>query len=98
MEEITLEWLSEVAPEMLDVEDDEPSGYSRNHGITVSSSCNLICGRRWNGRVWVPAPEIELHYIAPADYNYEGSTSLDHVTTRDEFRQLARLLTGREIG
>ena len=98
MEDITLEWLAEVAPAMLVVEDDEPGGYAKERGIEVGGGCYLICGRRWNGRIWVPDTELELHYVVAADYNVEGSTSLNHVTTRDEFRQLVLLLTGREIG
>lgn len=97
MEPITLEWLAEVAPEILDIEDSKPGGYVKQRGIEIGGGCYLMCDRKWTGNKWVPVPEIELHYTVGADYNYEGSTSLDHVTTRDEFRQLVRLLTGREI-
>ena len=98
MEPITLEWLAEVAPEMLDIDDDKPGGYVKQRGISIGGGCDLRCDRKWTGCGWAPMPEIELHYVVGADYNYEGSTSLDHVTTRDEFRQLVRLLAGREIG
>lgn len=99
MEEITLEWLAEVAPEMLDVEDSKPGEYMKlSRGIEVGG-CYLMCCKRYVEKKWVPIPEIALCYgVGAADYNYEGSTSLDHVTTRDEFRQLVLLLTGREIG
>jgi hypothetical protein len=99
MEEITLEWLAEVAPEMLDVEDSKPGEYMKlSRGIEVGGGgCYLMCCKHYVENKWVPIPEVELHYVVGADYNYEGSTSLDHVTTRDEFRQLVRLLTGREI-
>lgn len=98
-EPITLEWLSEVAPRMLNVEDDKPGGYATKRGIEVGgpSCCYIMCGKRRVDKKWVPTPEIELHYVVPADYNYEGNTCLDHIETRDQFRQLVLLLTGNQL-
>lgn len=82
-------------------EDSKPGEYMKlNRGIEVGGGgCYLVCCKRSVDKKWVPIPEVELRYtVGASDYNYEGSTSLDHVTTRDEFRQLVRLLTGREIG
>lgn len=93
-EPLTLEWLAEVAPLLLVVEDDEPGKYAKKRGIEVggSSCCYLLCGRKRAGKEWVPSLPIELKYIVPADFNSEGSTSLDHVETRGQFRDLIRLL------
>lgn len=93
-EPLTLEWLAKVAPLMLVVEDDEIGKYAKKRGIEVggSSCCYLLCGRRYVNKKHVPDLPIELKYIVPADYNYEGSTCLDHIETRGQFRDLVRLL------
>lgn len=49
MEPVTLEWLSEVAPEMLDIEDSKLGGYVKQRGIEVGATIYILCGSRYTG-------------------------------------------------